>query len=503
MQSNRNVGIVIVAVCTMIVVSPHGWCADPTLRMFIDDKHIAAADGIQRTLQQPQKLAEPVIRSSGPWEANPYLFGTVIFDKQEQIYKAWYQSYNFGVPVSVRTPFLYATSQNGRDWTKPDLGLFDFNGSKQNNIVFQNSGFHDSYSLSVIKEPNETDVARRYKMTYWDMSGPHVYGDGGMMIAVSPDGIHWSRSSQTPVLHSWELQESISDVIDTMYDPVTGKFVTYAKGWANPFPDHRQVVRTESTDLVNWSTPEVVIRHEHTLEDPQSYGMPVFEYEGVYLGLIRSYKNPGDETINVQLAMSHDNRTWRRVADNATFLPTGESGQWDDGMIFVAPPVVRDNVVEFFYGGWDGPHDVSRRDAAIGLATLTRDRFVAVSATKPTATLQTTKFSFEAGELNVNADATEGRIRVALFNADGEVIPGFGLDDSVPITADVLQQPLQWNGSADLSSLAGRELSLLFEIQAGAKLFAYRTVPVPEPSAVWLIGAGLLTIALSRQSRSN
>ena len=37
--------------------------------------------------------------------------------------------------------------------------------------------------------------------------------------------------------------------------------------------------------------------------------MPVFAYEGVYLGLIRSYRDPGNDTINVRLAISHDNQT--------------------------------------------------------------------------------------------------------------------------------------------------------------------------------------------------
>jgi hypothetical protein len=75
------------------------------------------------------------------------------------------------------------------------------------------------------------------------------------------------------------------------------------------YASHRQIVRSESTDFINWSTPEIVIRHAHTFRDPQSYGMPVFAYEGVYLGLIRSYRDPGNNTINVRLAISHDNQT--------------------------------------------------------------------------------------------------------------------------------------------------------------------------------------------------
>ena len=37
----------------------------------------------------------------------------------------------------------YAESRDGIHWTKPELGLFEFNGSKQNNIVWDGPGTHN------------------------------------------------------------------------------------------------------------------------------------------------------------------------------------------------------------------------------------------------------------------------------------------------------------------------------------------------------------------------
>ncbi len=190
-------------------------------RIFLDDQHVASESSIKRTLQQPQKLLAPVITSQGDWDSSPYLFGTVIFDHQDQIYKAWYMSYNYGQPMPVRTPFLYATSRNGRDWTYPNLGLFEHQGSKQNNIILHNAGHHDSYSPSVIKDLNESDPSRRYKMIFWDFSAEGSYnGDEGMMIAFSPDGIHWKRWQKKPALASAKIEQSISDVMDVLIDPL-------------------------------------------------------------------------------------------------------------------------------------------------------------------------------------------------------------------------------------------------------------------------------------------
>ena len=46
-------------------------------------------------------------------------------------------------------------------WTKPNLGLQDFKGSKANNIVNQGRVFW--INSTVILDLHETDPARRYK----------------------------------------------------------------------------------------------------------------------------------------------------------------------------------------------------------------------------------------------------------------------------------------------------------------------------------------------------
>ena len=356
----------------------------------------------------------------------------------------------------------------------PEPRLFDYKGSKQNNIILQNAGFHDTYSPSVVKDLNESDPAKRYKMVFWDYVGPETYRDAGMMVAVSPDGIHWKRLQEKPVLYAQEKEQAVSDVMDLMIDSASRKYVVYTKGWADPFPKNRQIVRSESADFLHWSTPEVVLRHAFTIKDTESYGMPVFQYEGLYLGLLRMYHRRTTQTIDIQLTMSRDGKSWMRVADQATFLPLGPAGAWDDGMIFSTAPVIRGDVLEFFYSGWDGDHGSDTRQSAIGLATLPRERFVAVSAKDGEAELRTKPWKLAQDGLTVNADAAGGEIRVALLDAAGKPIPGFDIADCDPITTDSLSHPLRWRGQTDLSALQGREVALRFQIRGKARLFAVR-----------------------------
>ena len=185
-------------------------------------------------------------------------------------------------------------------------------------------GHHDLYSPSVLRDDRDPDPQRRYKMIWWDFpNGKRGYRDDGMCVAFSADGIRWTKHPGNPVLHAKKQERSISDVMSVMFDSRADKFVAYTKGWADPWPAFRQIVRTESSDFVHWSEPEVVLRHTFDEKDPQSYGMAVTQYESLYLGLLCSYKKPGNETIGIQLAVSHDNHKWARVANQETFLPTG------------------------------------------------------------------------------------------------------------------------------------------------------------------------------------
>jgi hypothetical protein len=448
-------------------------------KLFIDDHWVETKTGVRRVLHQADKHeGNPLIRGENAWAKNPYCYGTVMYDADESRFKLWYMSYNQGFSLKERTPILYATSKNGIAWERPSLDLVDFRGSKKNNIVMSHYGFHDLYSPSVLRDDRDPDPRRRYKMIWWDFpKGKQGYRDDGMCVAFSPDGIHWSKHSANPVLSARKQERSISDVMSVMYDNRAGKFVAYTKGWADPWPALRQVVRTESTDFVHWSEPEVVLRHAFNRKDPQSYGMVVTQYEGLYLGLLCSYKKPGDETIDIQLAVSHDNREWSRVAAQATFIPTGQTGSWDDGMLFCAPLITHNDRVLIYYGGWDGPHNTSKRQAGIGLATLRKDGFVSLDAGADEGMITTRVLIDDdaAGQLLINAEAQGGAIRVEVIGGDGKVLPGYAKSDCLPSTGDGIRQRVRWKAQDVLPS-TDKGIRLRFWL-TDAKLYSFQTAP--------------------------
>ena len=421
-------------------------------QLFIDDYWIDNSENVSLTLHQPEKHDNnPIIRADVPWEQNPYCFGTVIYDERESIFKFWYQSYNdVDIPLQARTPVLYATSMDGIKWTRPSLGLFGFQGSTENNIVLQNYGYHDLYSPGFIKDNSDPDPNRRYKMIWWDFPlGDVGYRDDGMCVAFSPDGIHWVKHPDNPVLHTNKTEKSISDVMSVMHDQNTGKFVAYTKGWADPWPSHRQIVRTESIDFIHWSEPEVVIRHKHDLKDPQSYGMTTSQYGNKYIGLMCSYKKTGDETINVQLVISHDNKNWDRVGNQETFIPLGKAGSWDDGMLFCAPLFNQGDKTLIYYSGWDNSHDSKeRRRSGIGLATLRLNRFVSLDAAN-TGIITSHTLKNADGSLFVNINASGGLLCAELLDTKGNPISGYTLEECLPIHSDDIAELVRWKNHAE------------------------------------------------------
>ena len=75
-------------------------------------------------------------------------------------------------------------------WTRPELDLFEFNGSRRNNIVWTGRGAHNFAPLKDTNPACKADA--RYKAVGSDAKGLCPFG--------SPDGIHWRLLSDKPVI---------------------------------------------------------------------------------------------------------------------------------------------------------------------------------------------------------------------------------------------------------------------------------------------------------------
>ena len=105
--------------------------------LFVDDALIERLDGARQVLHPPVPR-EIVLVHDAPWEGSGSGYHSVFQDGDtyRMYYKAWQLSVDeSGLKQPHKLFTCYAESRDGIVWTKPNLGLHEFAGSKANNIT--------------------------------------------------------------------------------------------------------------------------------------------------------------------------------------------------------------------------------------------------------------------------------------------------------------------------------------------------------------------------------
>jgi hypothetical protein len=360
------------------------------------------------------------------------------------------------------------------NWEKPKLGVFEFRGSRDNNIVLaavQHGG--NWFGHSVIKDDVDSDPSRRYKLMFWDQTPPD--GEYGFFVAFSPDGIRWTRHSKTAVL---PLSRS-GDTGAAMWSPWQKQFFFFHK---SPITPIRKVARSISKDFIHWEDGRLVLEPDQLDQpDTEFYGMSVFPYADRYLGLIWVF-HTYIQRIDVQLASSFDGISWHRAVHRRIFLPLGYqrneySGQsFDSEMIFPATQVVPfGDRLMLYYSGFNRTHNFFNNQSGIGLMTLRMDGFVSLDAADTPGVVVTKPFVLDGTRLLVNVEEVsrgvkDAGIRAEIQDERGTVLPGFDVDSS-EVRGMGIREGLAWKGRADLSALRGKPIRLRFVLR-NVKLYS-------------------------------
>jgi hypothetical protein len=490
-------------------------------QLFLDDDLICEVHNIRRVIHQPIKITpEPVIRPEHSWEN--VIVGTrnaPFWVPDEKIWKLYYHGAAMEHKADGQSRLTYrqclAISLDGLLWSKPKLGLVEWEGSKENNIVTSSEDFlyHVIYDA---KGGNEC-----YKGLFT------TSGMSDRKPAVSSDGLHW-RLLDVPAIPSQDQSKLI-------YDEVGRQYLLTVK---HEGPYGRSVYLSISKDFRDWSKPRLIFHTDGedqelsrkriaarmtdarfvplTVNRPADYNvdvynMPIFPYEGFYVGMPMLFNQSGQTPIgnsdgfhHIELVTSRDLIGFERVASRAPFMETSYlgSGSYDIAQLIPADrPVVRGGELWFYSSGNKGRFipsaiqtlsDGSKRfgfptdTGAIHLSRLRLDGFVSMDAGDLDGSLITRPIVLRGQHLFVNAQVREGgflraeildatgRKPVAeVLNASGRVpIKGFTLSDAITVTGDQLEAPLAWQGGNDLESLAGKEVRVRFTLQ-NASLYAF------------------------------
>ena len=439
-----------------------------TTQFFVDDSAVAAQKGVERRVHQLSKHpSSPILEQTGPRDAQYLWPVSVGYDEQCAEWRLWYCS----LDASQRHTLLhYAVSKDGVCWQKPELGLFDENGSRANNITVWLDGTPVPGACVVFDEPTDPDPSRRYKLIYYL---PNYY------LAYSADGLTWRKAQEEPVWPNG-AGDGLEETNFFMRDELVGRYRGYMRVWQR----HQTIRKTslgESDDLRHWTGPRIIWEAGPELGvGAQIYGMNVFIDGGVYWGLpwIVYTDEPLDaelrQTMRLKLAWSRDGWEWQAVAPEQDVVPMGESGAFDAGMLWSSCPVVAaGDRLRLYYCGSDVRHDNRGGRRAIGLAEIRRGRFVSLHA-EDEGMILTRRLLLRGEDLRVNAKTErDGFVVAELLNDSGQVMEAFSAKTADAFVGDETDHVLSWQGQSDLTSLIGQNVMLRVRLRR-ADLFSFR-----------------------------
>ena len=488
----------------------------PGKLLFLDRFHIDKLRGLEFQMHQPVKSERnPILRPEKPWEGwRSFPYGRCILrDPADGLLKMWYETQHDG-PLSGRweSPAIkrtaYATSTDGIHWHRPLLGQVVRDGSSANSLIDMGPfGVH--CANVVLDEDHDPDPARRFKMMFYAI--PSGQGNGiprGVNVAVSADGMRWSLPlgprktafyDESGYVPRRVAALDVVSLVGWVEEP--GRYVAYVKS-CDLFPrGFRTICYTESIDFHSWTPPvSVLAPDEYDPSGTEFYYMTVFPYAGLYLGLLCVYHNlsrrpnawqpptascppelaPLDQRLQVRLAYSRDLQVWYQAGGRAAFLPVGEPGTWDSGMVFGSTLIENEDEILIYYGGSPLRHvadDLVHAGECIdgqtwgifgGVARLRRDGFVGLSGGAEPGEAVTRPVLLTGRPLAINARTCDGgRLTVQLLDEAGSAIPG------VPVTVfqgDALSAVLNVP-PVTLSALAGQRARFHIACQE-AELFS-------------------------------
>ncbi|MBM4084630.1 MAG: hypothetical protein FJ272_07555 [Planctomycetes bacterium] len=409
-------------------------------------------------------------------------------------------------PSADDKSLCYATSDDGIHWDKPNLGLVEYKGSKDNNLVDLPARWLAPAAV-VLYEPEDPDPARRYKLVYevWEKTAVTFN------VAFSPDGLRWTPSKLNPVGPFLEMTGAMK---------WKGKY--YVTGQDNAFVHgpvvSRKLATLVSKDFEHWSPCAALgLNRSPDLTGPSrepGYGWAYQDMEEVHvgaglwnrgnvaLGIYGQWHGhpTGDRrfvSIDLGLALTHDGLHYVEPIPGFRFIYAREQLESSptDGFPALVQGQGMENVGDqtyFWYSLWrPGP------GTGLRLATWERDRLGSLQpyhyprqsydapGNLPQAiscAVQITQGRVRAF-LNASGLGAHASLRVSLLDDTFRPIAGYSGADAAVVADASFRAPLTWKQGDVLGESLGEvhlQVEFLGVRPEDARLHAIHLEPVAE-----------------------
>ncbi|MSU69488.1 MAG: hypothetical protein EXS39_01670 [Opitutaceae bacterium] len=461
-------------------------------------ERVSVPSGVKVRAEVARKSA-PWLIPDKPWEAGGVQLARVMHE--DGLYRVWYSVEVGGrdkviVSAANGRPKLgtdgtgfrglcYMESRDAEHWVKPSLGLVEFRGSKDNNIISSDPRIWGSIFIDRAAPPEE-----RYKSVFVNLLNTFdpksKEKDPALGGAVSPDGIHWQAFSEP--ISAWTAARIVGgDGGPAVHrDEQTGKYVLYTRG---NYPRRRSIVRAETSDFRHWPDAAIILTPGPD-EDPSAdyYDNPYLQYPGApsaQLMLVSAFHRDTSQ-VDLHLASSMDGDGWNWLSPR-TVVELGRQGDWDGGMLFACGDMVRlpDGRIAVGFSGCSSRHEeywqakfergqLKRSQYSVAWALWEDGRIAGVEAEKA-GEFTTLPLKATGQPIEVNArTGGSGSVQVdVLIDTPGRPYPKLALQ-AQQMTGDLSWRPLVFS-EGGLTQLTGKTIRLRFHL-FDAKVFGVRGV---------------------------
>lgn len=440
--------------------------------IFVDRFLIDQMQGVRLELERPRDEGI-AFRLDKPWEGAFSGYATVILDGST--YRMYYRGLpKSGKDGSAAEVTCVAESPDGVHWTRPELGLYEIEGSRANNVILAGMPpFSHNFAPMLDTRPG-VPAAERYKaLAGTAATGLHAF--------VSADGLRWKDWKGRPVI----TEGAFDSQNVPMWSDHEQRYVCYLR--VSP-GGVRRVARCVSPDFLTWSKPVLMGYGDAPLEHLYTnQTSPYFRAPHLYVGIAARFM-PNRQVLTAEeaRAIQVDPGYFRDCSD-AVLITTRGGDHYDRTFLegFLWPGLGAENWVSrtnyparnvvptgsdamSFYAN----QNYGQPTAQIRRYSLRLDGFSSVTAPAAGGEFVTRPLRFQGKEFHLNfATSAAGGIRVEIQDEADKPIPGFTESDAVELIGNMIDRPARWKSGGDVGRLAGRTVRLRF-LMRDARLYA-------------------------------
>lgn len=466
------------------------------------------------------RVHEPVrknipIKLDKPWEGDGCDYFCTVYDDAKQVYRMYYNAWEMisDDKKTHTTQFVKVCcieSKDGLEWYRPNLGIVEFEGSKDNNIVITTALYPgllsiDNFFVTIDTNKNPT-VPGKYKAV---MAFPEKNEEGkreNKLVSLrSDDGYHFDIIGTV-------TKEGMFDTLNTiLWHEATQQYICYIRSFHNPVdksdlaPEDgnwnayvRDIRVLFSKDCITWTRPEHVQYND--VEDYPLYTNCVCAYPGaehILIGLPTRYVERPAWTPNFDRLCGAEKRKERckihprygLTTTDCLFMSSRDGANWyrfDEAFMRPGPEFPKNWVYGSCYpaiGLISTPSDIEGADEEWSVYTddnhwlgnytdlvrntIRKDGFVSMHADRDPVKLVTKSFIYDGTELDINfSTSARGYMMIKLVDDDGDAILS-----SCELFGDRVNRVVDFDG--EVSALAGKSVHMEIEMK-DADIYAFQ-----------------------------